>query len=361
MTKTKSFEVLKKTFNNKIFLTSMLGVILFGFLFSNIVWMAGGKYSVHDVFEVLKNPSQNTYDGAQRVFGNQNGQSINDFRILSESAWAIIATMVASVGLALTGLVAQSLTKNPLADASTLGVIQAGIFALLVALSVGWTSYYLKFLFVIIGVLAAALLLFLIITVSKGRATPAKIILAGLAIGIIFKAFSFFIKHGDSTLNRVSFNYTLGGAESINKSIGNDQWLTLYVSSGLILGCLLIFVVLTRSLTLLELGDEKAKQLGIKVKTTKVISILILIIAIPSAVILVGNLAFVGLFSAHITRYLFKTRDYRVLLLPSILVGATIGLFGLFLSNWIPSINSGLWMTFIGAPYIIYAGVRGLR
>lgn len=49
----------------------------------------------------------------------------------------MIATLVASVGLAISGLVTQSLTKNPLADASTLGFMQAGIFMLLIAISVG--------------------------------------------------------------------------------------------------------------------------------------------------------------------------------------------------------------------------------
>lgn len=124
---------------------------------------------------------------------------------------------------------------------------------------------------------------------------------------------------------------------------------------------MVIFCIIAKALTIIELGDENAKQLGVKVKTIKVVSILIMIITIPSAIIIVGNLAFVGLFSAHLSRYLFKTRDYRVIILPSILIGSSIGLFGFFMSNFIPQVNSGLWMTFIGAPFIIYAGIRGLK
>ncbi len=349
-------EVLKKIFYNKLFLYTALVVVLFIFIFSNIVWLGQGHYSARVIFSVLKNPTQDQYSGATRV-----GISPDDFRKLSEGSWAVVSTLVASVGLALTGLVTQSLTKNPLADASTLGFMQAGIFALLVALSIGWGAYYLKFLFVVIGVFVGAGLLFLIITISKGRASTAKIILAGLAIGIIFKTFSFLVRRSDKTLSTISYNYTLGGAEAINKSIGNDQWLTLYISAGLIIGALIIFLLIARALTILELGDDKAKQLGIRVKSIKVISVFVLIIAVPSAVILVGNLAFVGLFSVHISRYFFKTRNYILLLLPSIMIGSILGLFGLFMSNWVQQVNSGLWMTFIGAPFIIYAGIRGLR
>lgn len=349
-------ESINKLVKNKIFLNLTLTMILFFFLFSNIVWMDGGKHSLRVIFNVLKDPSQDMYSGAKRV-----AISPDDFRKLSELSWAIIATLVASVGLAISGLVTQSLTKNPLADASTLGFMQAGIFMLLIALSFGWFSYYVKLIFVVLGIALASLLLVLVITISKRKVASTKIILAGLAIGIIFKTFSFLIRHGDKTLGNISFNYTLGGAESVNKSIGSDQWLTLYVSSGLTVASIIIFCFIAKALTLIELGDDHAKKLGVRVKTIKVISILIMIITIPSAVIIVGNLAFIGLFSAHLSRYLFKVRDYRIILLPSILIGSSIGLFGFFMSNWIPQVNSGLWMTFIGAPFIIYAGIRGLK
>lgn len=349
-------ESINKLTKNKIFLNIVLAMVLFLFLFSNIIWMGGGKYSVQVIFNVLKDPSQDMYSGAKRV-----GISPDSFRELSETSWGVIATLVASVGLAVSGLVTQSITKNPLADASTLGFMQAGIFMLLIALSIGWYSYYVKFIFVIIGVAIASIVLMGIITFSKRKISAAKIILAGLAIGIIFKTFSFLIRHGDKTLSFISYSYTLGGAESINKSIGNNQWLTLYISSALIMFALLVFGLISKSLTLIELGDESAKNLGVRVKTIKVVSLFIMTITIPSSVILVGNLAFIGLFAAHLSRYMFQSRDYRVIFIPSILIGSILGLFGLFLSNWLPQVNSGLWMTFIGAPFIIYAGVRGLK
>lgn len=349
-------ESISKLIKSKIFLNIALAMVLFLFLFSSIIWMDGNKHSIPVIFDVLKNPSQGMFEGAKRV-----GISPDEFRRLSETSWAIIATLVASIGLAVSGLVTQSLTRNPLADASTLGFMQSGIFMLLIALSFGWASYYLKFIFVVIGVAIAAALLVGIITFSKRKISATKIILAGLAIGVIFKTLSFLVRHGDKTLGAVSFNYTLGGAETVNKSIGDNQWMTLYISSALIGVSLLVFVLIAKSLTIIELGDENAKHLGVKVKTVKVVSIILMIITIPSAVIIVGNLAFVGLFAAHLSRFLFKSRDYRTILLPSILIGASIGLFGYFMSNWIPQINSGLWMTFIGAPFIIYAGMRGLK
>lgn len=345
----------KKILNNKAFLYATLSIVVSFFIFSNIFFVGGAKYSFAQIAYVLKDPSHIPLSNITH------GLTVDSYREISYGIWACVATIVASTGLAVSGLVVQSLTKNPLADASTLGFIQGGIFALLVALVIGWSAYYLKFIAVVIGIAISTALLVAIISFSRGRATNSKIILAGLAIGIVFKTFAFLVRKGDKFLNSVSYNYTMGGAETVNASIGNNQWQILLISSCLIIGSLLIFFVISRSLTLLELGDEKAKQLGVKVKLTKILSIVVVIISVPSAVLIVGNLAFIGLFSAHLSRYLFKTRNFTMLLLPSILIGITIASFGLFLTNFIPSVNSGIWMTIIGAPYLIYAGIRGVK
>ncbi len=357
-TKAKSKKVFKSTMDfikKPIVIWPLLFSFLILFLMLNLIHLGGGHWKLSHIFTVLAHPSLPATSIKYIGFAAGEAHSI------SNALWAIFATMIGATGMALAGLITQSLTRNPLADASTLGMVQAAIFGVIVALSFGFVSYYVKFGFALLGGAIAAVLLFGIISLTKGKASVSKIVLAGLAIGIIFKTFSFLVRSGDKFLNSVSFNYVLGGAESVVKAIGKNQWLILYISAGLVGFSLILTAALSKQLTLMELGDEKAKNLGVKTKTTKTLSLLVLIVAVPASVIILGNVAFLGLFSVHAARYLMKSRNYTLILVPTILISMTMAFLGLYLSQFVPSINSGLWMTFIGAPYLIYAGIRGLR
>jgi len=133
-----------------------------------------------------------------------------------------------------------------------------------------------------------------------------KIILAGLAIGIIFKTLTFIFKSGEQSSNVVSFAYVLGGAESISgepKAVGHDQFSTfLLISFILIAFAVLVSVINIKGMNLLEIGDERAKNLGSSVKLTRILDVVIVLLALPAAVIVVGNMAFLGLFSVHLAR-----------------------------------------------------------
>ena len=352
----------KTRFHNKWFAPIVYAILAMAFLvmivFLNVYFMADGKYTLKQSFHVLTHWDDYTTSGT--------GLGTEALKKIHAQWFNVAATILGGLGMTLAAVVTQSLTRNPIAEGSTLGLVQAAIFGLLFALSLGASTLVFKYLFMTISAfVGAGLLTIFIIFNKKNGSGPQKIILAGLAIGIIFKTLSFIFKAGDQNANSVSYAYVLGGAESIsgnNLTIGLDNLsITLLVSSILIFSGLVLAIINIKGMNLLEIGDERAKNLGSSVLRTRIINVIIVVLTIPATVIIVGNMAFLGLFSVHATRWLMRSRNYKKVLPISLIVGMLLSSLGLQLTEHIPSINSGLWMTFIGAPYLIYIGIRGLK
>ncbi len=311
----------------------------------------GDKHSIADVFKVMFS-SKLLHPGID--------QSTKD---ISRSIWIIFAMLMGGMGLAVTGVISQSLTKNPLADASTLGTINASIFFIIISFSAGIIAFWAQYIFAIIGgLVAAGLLLMIILFTKRGKLTNVKFLLAGLSLSIAFKTASFFFWRGDRGIGGAYSSYILGGSEKIygSSTLMTDQWTTLLVSVILILVGMIIILFNSKGMSVIELGDQKAKGLGISVTRVRVLNIIALVLIVPASVLIVGNIAFIGLVATHVVRISFKTRDYKKLVPLVALVGMAMAMFGLVMNIMIPRLNSSIWITIIGAPVLIYLGWRRL-
>src|SRR5690625_1541379 len=97
-------------------------------------------------------------------------------------------------------------------------------------------------------------------------------------------------------------------------------------SSDLIMVGMIIYIILSRQLTILSLNEQVAIGLGQKIEVTKTILFIVIIILAGTAVALVGNIAFIGLMIPHIVRAIVGT-DYRAIIPMAAIVGATFMLF----------------------------------
>ena len=359
----------KRSFHDKWFAPIIYTILAIVFLiiviFLNVYFMADGKYTLKQSFHVLTHWKDVEWKNASGLpaFGKETGEVIKE---LHKQWFNVAATILGGLGMTLAAVVTQSLTRNPIAEGSTLGLVQAAIFGLLFALSLGASTLVFKYLYMTIFAFAGAGLLTLFIVFNKKNGSGAqKIILAGLAIGIIFKTLSFIFKGGDQNANAISYAYVLGGAESISgESLAleyNKLDTTLLISSILIFVGIVLAVINIKGMNLLEIGDERAKNLGSSILRTRIINVIVVVLVLPATVLVVGNMAFLGLFTVHATRWLMRSRNYKKVLPISLIVGMLMASLGYQLTEHIPSINSGLWMTFIGAPYLIYIGIRGLK
>lgn len=329
------------------------------FIFLNVYFISGGKYSLKTLFEVTQNWDDPKYAALHNLSGDE-------FKQIKRGWYNVSATTIAGIGMSLAAMATQSLTRNPIAEGSTLGLVQGSIFGVVFAVSMGLSSLFERYMFMIIfGTIASILLLVFVYFSKKRESNTQKIILAGLAIGIIFKTVTFIFKSGDANLNTVSYSYVLGGAEAISSetvAMPIDSFkISIIVSVSLVAIATVITVLNIRGMNLLEIGDERAKNLGSSVLLTRTLNVLVLLLALPASVILVGNMAFLGLFSISAARWFSNSRNYVKVMPFTVLFGILIANLGLQLTEHIPQMNSGIWMTLIGAPYLIYIGLRGLK
>lgn len=342
-------------------------IIVSGLAIVNIRYANDGKYNFHDLFyifstnNVLGNNTQqltNITTSANQTFGQF---SFTDLVPIRKAFWISIATILAGIGLTIAGAIAQGLTKNPLSDPTTLGTSEAVIFGIilmnvLVGSFIGANIFQYVYLgFAFLGGFLAIMFILLILKYASQQSDYLKITLIGLAISIFFKTMSFLLRTNSASATKTSYAIAIGGAENIYGLYPSQETILLI---GIIIISIVFFLAMlfSKNLTILELGDDKARSLGVNTKWIKLIGLFILLAVIPIAISLVGNVAFVGLFTPHIIRMIFKTRDYRIIIPLGGLLGAGIMSFGLTLNTFFHTIPSSIYMVFIGAPMLIYLG-----
>lgn len=228
----------------------------------------------------------------------------------------VLAAAVVGASLAISGVIMQALTLNPLASPSIMGVTSGSAFmiALGFALFPQLTHYQLIY-WSFLGAALGAGMVFSIGFFSKRGLTPVKLALAGAAVSALLQSLSTMIAIHFDVARDMSFWYAGGVAGVRMESV---TIITLIAVIGLI-GSL----ALSRSLTILSLGEEMARGLGLKIGWIKLASLLIVLTLTGAAVSIAGTVGFIGLVIPHITKRLIGM-DYRWVLPTSAVLGAIL-------------------------------------
>ncbi|MGE7670267.1 FecCD family ABC transporter permease [Peribacillus sp. NPDC097077] len=236
----------------------------------------------------------------------------------------VIAAFFVGAALAVAGAIMQGMTRNPLADPGLLGLTSGATLALTLVLAFIPGITFLMLMFSsFIGAMIGMLLVFGIGITSRNGLSPLKLVLAGAAVSLFLQA----ISSGIAILFNVSKNvstWTAGGLIS-------TTWDALIIVPFIIFG-LVLATVYSKPLTVLSLNEEVAKGLGQKTKKIKVILMFVVIVLAGTAVALIGNLSFVGLFIPHIVRKIVGA-DYRLIIPMSIIIGGTFMVLTDFISR----------------------------
>ena len=236
----------------------------------------------------------------------------------------VIAAFFVGAALAVAGAIMQGMTRNPLADPGLLGLTSGATLALTLVLALipGITFFMLMFSS-FIGAMIGMLLVFGIGITSRNGLSPLKLVLAGAAVSLFLQA----ISSGIAILFNVSKNvstWTAGGLIS-------TTWDALIIVPFILFG-LVLAIVYSKPLTVLSLNEEVAKGLGQKTKKIKMILMFVVIVLAGTAVALIGNLSFVGLFIPHIVRKIVGA-DYRLIIPMSIIIGGAFMVLTDFISR----------------------------
>ena len=264
----------------------------------------------------------------------------------------IVMAALCGAALAIAGATYQGLFRNPLADPYLIGVSQGAAFGAVLAifLPVSWNAFSV-WIVPVFAFSGALLVTFLVYRISiTGNILPTTtLILAGIALGAFFAA-------GVSYIISISGNKIGSMVLWLMGSFNSAMWNEVRVTFPIILAGLFILILFGRSLNIMQLGDDQAKQLGLNVERDKKILLAVSTIIVAAAVSFVGIIGFVGIIIPHAVRLLWGP-DYRFLLPLSVLSGALfmvttdIAARVLFAPAEIPI---GVITAACGAPFFLY-------
>nr|WP_188497218.1 iron ABC transporter permease [Pullulanibacillus pueri] len=260
-----------------------------------------------------------------------------------------LAAVFVGAGLAVSGSIMQGMTRNPLASPSILGVTSGALFFMAIAFAFfPHLTYSQTLLFSFVGAGMGAALVFSIVAASRGGNTTVKLALAGAAITSLLSALSTAIGLRFNVSKDMSYWYA-GGVSGI-------QFQQLKYAIPIIIIGILIGIMLSRSITVLSLGEEVATGLGQKTKVVRFVGIIVVLLLTGAAVSIAGMIGFIGLVIPHITRFLVGS-DYRFIIPCSAIIGALALLGADMLSRMVNApfeTPVGAVTAIIGVPFFLY-------
>ncbi|WP_147195362.1 Fe(3+)-hydroxamate ABC transporter permease FhuB [Pantoea sp. CCBC3-3-1] len=260
----------------------------------------------------------------------------------------LTAAIATGMMLGVAGCIVQRLTGNPMASPEVLGISSGAAFGVVVMLflvpgdAFGWLLPA--------GSLGAALTL-LVITFVGGRGgfSPERMLLAGMALSTAFATLLLLLMASGDPRMADLMTWISGSTYNVDAA---QAWRTVLVA--------LVLLALTplcrRWLTLLPLGGETARSLGVALKPARMALLLLAAALTAAATLTIGPLSFIGLMAPHIARMTGFRRA-----LPQLVMAALLGGGLMAVADWCgrmvafpAQVPAGLLATFIGAPYFVY-------
>jgi iron complex transport system permease protein len=255
----------------------------------------------------------------------------------------VLTAGAVGAGLAVSGAVMQSLTRNPLADPYLLGLSSGASLGAVAVLVLGVAVVLPAAAF--LGAVAA-LVATLALAGSLG-ATPTRTVLAGLAVAQLCAAATSFVIFWSATGDsyREILSWLMG-------SLGGSTWTSVVIAGSALMVIGTALASAGGTLDAFAFGDTSAAALGVDVRRTRLLMLTGVALLTGAMVAVSGSIGFIGLILPHATRLLVGAR-HRVLLPLSGLVGATFLIWADTAARTIfepRELPVGVLTAFIGAP-----------
>ncbi|MEM6515372.1 MAG: iron ABC transporter permease [Bacteroidota bacterium] len=291
------------------------------------------------------------------IFGFTENYIIQNYRLPK----AITAILVGS-GLGISGLLMQTLFRNPLAGPFVLGISSgASLGVALIILGSGLfggvlaTALISKWSIVIAASLGSFLVLLAVLAVSYKVKDTMAILIIGLMFGSITAAVVSVLSYFSSAEQLQQYIFWGFG------SLGNLTWSELLIFFGIYLIGLLLTVRSLKALNSFLLGENYAKSMGLNIKQSRLTIIIATSLLAGTITAFAGPIAFIGLAIPHLTRQIFDTSDHKILIPAVFLFGAIVMLIcdtiaQLPASDYTLPINA--ITSLVGAPIVVWLLVR---
>lgn len=335
---------------NKINISILIAIIFLGILLFFLNLFVGSvTIPFADLFNVFFGPEAN-----QTV-----STIVFDYRLPQA-----VTALFAGAALSVAGLLMQTLFRNPLADPSMLGISSgAGLGVAITILLTGvlgasalstmgiWSNLGVS----LAAFVGATLVLMLILGFSSRVKNMTTLIIIGLMVSYLTGSLTDIMKF--FSMKEDIHAFVIWGMGSFS-AVGTSK--LMFFSTSIVIG-LFASLFMSKNLNVILLGDLYAENLGVNVKRNNLFIILVsgYLTAIVTAYC--GPIAFLGLAIPHLTRFIFKTSDHRILVPAVMLIGVVVSLLCNLVAR-MPGFEGNLPINavtaFIGAPIVIWVILR---
>lgn len=264
----------------------------------------------------------------------------------------ILLAGLVGAALGAAGAAYQGLFRNPLADPYLIGVASgAGLgatIALLLPVTALVSSIALVPLMAFVGALSTVAIAYGVACIGRTLPIP-TLLLAGIAIASLASSTTSFLMAMSGEELRAIFAWLMG-------SFALSSWQRALAALPYVAVSGAVMLIMARSLNVLQVGEEEARQLGLNTERTKLILVVFSSLATAAAVSVSGLIGFVGLVAPHVAR-LLGGPDYRTVLPVSTVLGGAFLICADTLARTLLSpveMPVGIVTAFTGAPFFLF-------
>lgn len=297
-------------------------------------------------------------------FFNFSSEISEDFLILIREFRfpRVFAAIISGAALSLSGLIMQTLFRNPLAGPYVLGVSSGA--SLGVAIVVLGTSTFIdiggysNFILLFAAGIGSAAVLALILSISFRVKDILSILIIGILISGVVNSIVSILQYYAVDINVKSYVvWTMG---NLNAVAYND----IMILFPILFITIIIVYIKSKSLNLILPGENFAKTMGVNIINLRIIMFICVSILTGAVTAFCGPIGFIGIVAPHVARWIFNTSNHFILIPASIFLGSTFLLCGdllthLVASNGVLPINA--ITSILGAPFIIWIVIQNKR
>ena len=296
------------------------------------------------------------------IFKNESTKETWNYIVLNYRVPKAITAILVGSGLAISGLLMQTLFRNPLAGPYVLGISSGaslGVAILILGSSILGGSFLIMAQSSIFLTIAASvgsfIVLFAVMIVAKQVKNTMTILIIGLMFSSLTAAIISVLAYFSSAENLQQYLFWSFG------SLGNLTWNEILIFTIITFAGVILILPTLKPLNSLLLGENYAKSVGINFNRTR--NIILVATSLLTGVITAfsGPIAFIGLATPHITKLIFNTSNHK-LLIPAV---ALIGAIMMLISDTIAQLpNSEFTLpinaitSLFGAPVVIWLLLR---
>ena len=328
---------------------ALLGILVLLILLGGFLAVSCGSWSIEkqDVLQILL-AKCGLYDGPID-------------RVESTIVWdgrmpRLVAAFLVGFSLAAAGAIMQGVFKNPMASPGVIGISSGAALGAVIALYLGLAARSL-FLLPVSSILFALITLALvfIIATSRGHTSISTLLLAGIALNLIFGALTSFVitlSTREFDVGRVIVTWLMG-------DLNNRSWEHVQIVLPTTLLGLAATLFFVKDLNILMLGEETATNLGVNIRLARNMLLLASSVMTGGAIAVSGVIGFVGLLAPHMVRGLVGPDNRKLIPLAGLLGAVFVIYADLFVRLVVQvDLKIGVLTSLMGGPFFLYLIIR---